>query len=113
MYGDKLNFLLSFTLIMSAIRAGFSPEDVSPKTSASNIRIPVFLSHSIDGEYISIQHSQEIYQSIKIPQKVFHSTNLGAPHGKSIDMNFEKYDAQMDEFLTNYTKDFELLQPKD
>ncbi len=113
LYGNKLDFLFPFALYIASVRASFSPEDVSPKVSASNIRIPVFLSHSIEDEYTSINHSKEIFQNIRFPKKVFHATNWGAAHGKSIDTNFEKYDEQMDEFLNTYTKGFELIPPKD
>ena len=110
LYSKKLIFLIPFALYAASIRADFEPESVSPIDSASRIRIPVFLSHSREDAYTSVEHSIEINKNLFTSKKRFHITEWGAPHGKSIDTNFIAYDRQMDEFLRTYTKGFEVSE---
>ncbi|MCB1177571.1 MAG: prolyl oligopeptidase family serine peptidase [Leptospiraceae bacterium] len=110
LYGERLKFLVPFAMVLASHRADFNYEEVSPQKSAKKINIPVFLSHSIDDNYTKIYHSENIFKNISHSKKVFHKTDWGAAHGKSINTNFKKYDEQMNEFLEKYTIGFELLE---
>lgn len=96
--------ILMFTPLaypLASFLAEFEIADVSPKESASSIKTPIFIVHSIQDKYTLPYHSKVIYQNITIPRKKLLLTDWNATHGRSIDKNFEAYYNQFSEFLNS------------
>ncbi len=101
-YGNWMTILFFGAEHIANIRASFRIADVSPEKEAAKIKIPVFLTHSVDDALIPAGHSEAIYRAIRHDKKEIYITRMGARHVLSIDMNPGEYMEKVDDFMLRY-----------
>ncbi|NCN08901.1 MAG: prolyl oligopeptidase family serine peptidase [Leptospira sp.] len=106
LYGPAVQIFAPLALLIAGNRADFDVEDVSPAKYAKTLAVPILLVHSKTDAYTPYQHSEKIYEEIQIPEKKIALTDWDAAHAKSIDKNFDKYEAIVNEFLKEFVPNF-------
>lgn len=105
-YGQFVKLFVPGAFWIAGLRADFDPYAVSPMAAAAQIEAPVFLLHSQQDSYTLPHHSQDIYNNLGDEEGVLYLTDWGAAHSASITVNFDGYDAYMDDFLAQYAPQF-------
>lgn len=103
------------TFVLAGLRAGFDPDESSPLRYASQIRSPVMIVHSRSDKYTVPRHSEEIASALLkagVQYRLF-LTDWNSTHARSIDDNFEKYNAVFQEFLQglNGLRAYQMSEP--
>lgn len=65
---------------VTAQRAGFRLNDISPMDTARQISIPVMVVHGSEDGFINIEHGQQVYAALNHPQKVWRVVPDGNHH---------------------------------
>lgn len=106
LYHPALQILVPIAFVIAELRADIEIEDVSPGSHAGEIKAPVFLSRSDTDAYTPPYHSEVIFEHLAHDRRVLHKTDWGSKHGKCIDDNFARYEANVDAFMKEYVPDF-------
>ena len=105
-YGQFVKLFIPGAFWVAGLRADFDPYAVSPMQVAAQMQTPVFLLHSQQDSYTLPDHSQDIYDNLADVGRALYLTDWGAGHSASITVNFDGYDAYMDDFLAQYVPQF-------
>jgi hypothetical protein len=106
-FGGWTRLFVPGALLLSGLRADFTPSQVSPLLAAPQVTAPIFLSHSATDEYTLPHHSQDIAAQLPaaLCQRLY-LTDWGSEHAASIKDDFAAYQAQFEEFLAACASDF-------
>ena len=99
LYGKLASPFIPFAYTITEFRASIKVSEISPILAAESIQIPVLLIHSETDDYTPVEHSKEIFEHLKSPQKKLVLTDWGSKHAKSIDDNYEKFEKIVLDFL--------------
>ncbi len=102
------DLLLPGALLAAELRANFDTAAVSPENAIAEAQMPVLLIHSRTDEFTPSTHSEAIYANSDPDRTVLHVNDWGAPHGRDILTDPDRYRRLVDEFLAQFAPDFGL-----
>ncbi|MCC5815181.1 MAG: alpha/beta hydrolase [Leptospira sp.] len=105
-YGSWVKLFIPVAYMISEIRADFTIDAVSPITAAKAIKLPTLIIHSNMDDYTPHEHSIEIHKNMNSETSELVLTDWGSKHARSINDDFEKFEAIVLEFLSRHAKDF-------
>jgi len=106
LYAKPILVLFYPALMLAEWRSGLPLGELSIEAAARSIRMPLFVSHSLQDNETIPEHSRRIFAASPSERKVLHMSDFGARHGKSIDTDFKWYQKHMDDFLDRHVPGF-------
>jgi uncharacterized protein len=107
-FGVWTNAFVPTTFLISQIQAGFDLDDISPKTAVAGATAPILLVHSATDDFTPAFHSEAIYANSNQETTELYINEWGAEHARDILVDYEAYNAFVDQFLAEYVPDFGL-----
>ena len=107
-FGVWTNAFVPTTFLISQIQAGFDLENISPKTAVAGVTTPILLVHSATDDFTPASHSEAIYDNSNQETTELHINEWGAEHARDILVDYETYNALVDQFLAEHVPDFGL-----
>lgn len=100
LYGGWVGIFVPLAYKIAEWRADFRVSDVSPIEMAKNLKIPVLIIHSNTDDYTPYEHSVAIEKNLppSITKKLV-LTDWNASHARSIDKNYDGFEAIVLEFF--------------
>jgi len=102
MYGSWVHAFKAGVNLAIYLRASIWFEEASVLATAQNIRSPVLLIHSKSDIDTASSQSEAIFSLLNSETIRFHQTDWGAGHAKDIDVQPEKYNALILQFLNDF-----------
>ncbi len=99
-YGSWIEIFYPITYFLVQWRAQFDLDEANIEALASEIRVPTLLIHSQSDDQTSSWQSVDINKKLNHEYAIFHHTNWGSQHCKDMKDHPQKYEALIDDFLT-------------
>lgn len=90
-------FLLWATGLICRVAAGYGFSDCSSKECVRNTRIPVFVIHGTEDDFVPTYMGKEIYEACAAPKRLYLAA--GAGHAESYYLHKEEYEQKVLEFF--------------